>query len=207
MQSRGFTLVELLIALTIFAVLGVASWKVLHQVIDSKSTLDAQYEQLQQLQKALWLISQDLRSAVDRPIRDNYGTREAAMSSLVPGIKLTFTRNGWQNLATAKRSELRRIAYVIEEDDDGKRLMRYLWPVLDRAPSTEPVKQLLLNPIDRLELQFLDNRGQSTFYWPPGKTDDDANRPAIPSGIRLQITLPSLGTIERVIQLRDARTS
>jgi general secretion pathway protein J len=212
-RSSGFTLVELLVALAIFAVLGLASWKVIDQAIRTKQVVEVRSHQLQQWQKALWLIGRDLHSIIDRPIRNNLGTPEPALSSLIPGFTLVFTRQGWHNALQAQRSELQRVAYGLETDDKGdSSLMRYYWHTLDRAPDAEPVKQVLINNIDRLEVQFIDDRGQTAFYWPPSKTeDDDSGRDvqvnAIPSGIRLRLTSPAWGEVERVFQLRDSNPS
>ena len=83
--SKGFTLLEVVIATAIFAVIGLGCWQVLDRVIISKQQLEIRSEQLRQLQKAMWLMSRDIRNLVDRPVRDNYGQQEAAISSLVTG--------------------------------------------------------------------------------------------------------------------------
>lgn len=208
MNRRGFTLVELLIALAIFSVLSLASWQVLHQVINAKSRLTERSGEFRQLQKAVWLVSQDLRSIVDRPIRDNQGTREPAVSSVVPGYSLVFTRNGFTNPLGEKRSELQRVGYGIRDNGDVRQLIRFVWPVLDRAPSTEPRQQVLMDGIDRLDLQFIDSRGQAVFYWPPSDRDRELDQiPSVPSGIRLRFSLPDWGELERTIHLRDVKPS
>lgn len=208
-RTKGFTLIELLVALSIFAVLGLASWKVMDQVIRTKQALDVQSHQLQQWQKAMWILSRDLRSIADRPVRDNQGTPEPAVSSVIPGFVLAFTHHGWPNPLNAQRSELQRVAYGLENDDDGNsQLIRYYWPKLDRAPDAQPVKQIMIDRLDRLEVQFIDERGQTAFYWPPSKTEDadaasDVQVNAIPSGIRLRFSSIAFGELERVFQLRD----
>lgn len=208
-RTKGFTLIELLVALSIFAVLGLASWKVMDQVIRTKQALEIQSHELRQWQKAMWILNRDLRSIADRPVRNNEGTPEPAVSSVIPGFILVFTHHGWPNLLNAHRSELQRVAYGLENDDDGNsQLIRYYWPKLDRAPDAEPVKQIMLDRLDRLEVQFIDARGQTAFYWPPSKTEDskagsEVQANAIPSGIRLRFSSIAFGELERVFQLRD----
>lgn len=208
MRARGFTLIEVLVALAIFAVLGLASWQVMHQMITTRQTLSQHSDQLREVQRCMWIITQDLRSVVDRPVKDNQGAPEPAISSLIPGYRLTFTRNGWLNPLQERRSELQRVAYGLETLDGHTQLVRYRWAMLDRAPDAEPAREMLLQSIDRLEIQFVDHQGQTHFYWPPSENTSTPNQHnAIPSGIRLYLSTPDWGDVTRVIQLRDVERS
>jgi hypothetical protein len=66
---------------------------------------------------------------------------------------------------------------------------------------------VLLDSIDRLEIEFIDSTGKSSFYWPPTASEGKQFQPPVPSGIRLRFSLPHWGELDRVIQLRDVRPS
>lgn len=211
--SRGFTLLEVMIAIAIFAVIGLGCWQVLHHVTTSKQRLEVRSEQLRELQKASWLIARDIRNLVDRPIRDNNGQHEAAISSLITGYALSLTRSGWVNPLNQPRSTLQRVAYTLEPSDNGKSsLVRYYWPVLDRAPETEPRKQIIISDVSHFEVQFIDNYGESQFHWPlrndnftPQNTAQNSRKEIapLPAGIMLRFGIDPFGEIERLFALRD----
>ena len=205
-KSRGFTLLEVIIATAIFAIIGLGSWQVLDRVITSQQRLETRSEQLRQLQKAVWLITRDVRNLLDRPIRDNNGQQEAPVSSLVRGYALTLTRGGWANPLNQPRSTLQRVAYAIEPDSKGHdTLVRYYWPVLDRAPHTEPRKQIIIDRISHFEVQFIDSQGESQLHWPITASEhtDEQSIALLPSGIQIRLGLSPFGEIERLFSVRD----
>ena len=203
--SKGFTLLEVVIAIAIFAVIGLGSWQVLDRVITSKQQVEIRSEQLRQLQKTMWLISRDIRNLVNRPIRDNAGQLEAPVSSLITGHNLSLTRSGWSNPLDESRSTLQRVAYALESGDDGAQLLvRYYWPVLDRAPNAEPKKQVVLGSINHFEVQFIDKLGEPQFYWPvDDQGSQDPESSPLPAGILLRMDVPPFGEIERLYALQD----
>jgi general secretion pathway protein J len=209
-QARecGFTLIEVLVAVAIFAVISLGSWQVLSQVISSKRQLELRSEQLRQLQKAVWLISRDIHNVVDRPIRNNEGQTEAAISSLITGYALSLTRNGWANPLNQRRSNLQRVAYAVERGSGGDAaLIRYYWPVLDRAPQTKPQRQVIINKIDHFEAQFIDDQGISQFHWPSATGEVVGNSPAaVPAGLVIRLGAPPFGEVQRLFALRDIGT-
>lgn len=208
-QQRGFTLLELMVSLAIFAIIGLGSWQVLDRVITIKSVLEKRSAQLHQIQKGLWILSRDLRTVVNRPIRDNNGAPEPSFSSMVPGYSLLLTHQGWQNPLGESRSNLQRVGYSLEPDGTGnKNLVRHYWHVLDRAPNTIASQQILLKGIESIEFQFIDNQGNTAFYWPP-ETENSAKlaQSAVPAGVRIKLDVPLFGQMERVYSLRDLERS
>ena len=69
MKQRGFTLIEILIAMAIFTLIGLASTGLLTTVIDSNDLSSERFEKLQQLQRAMVIIERDIQQAVPRPVR------------------------------------------------------------------------------------------------------------------------------------------
>ena len=72
---KGFTLLEVLIAVSITAMIGVASTQLLSNVIDSKQASEVRSEQLVSLQRFNMVVSRDIEQLINRSIRDEYGDK------------------------------------------------------------------------------------------------------------------------------------
>ena len=77
--SAGFTLLELLIAIALFALLGLGTYRMLEAVLQSDEAVHAQELQLRELSRAVWAFERDLQQVVGRPIRDGFGDERNAV--------------------------------------------------------------------------------------------------------------------------------
>lgn len=213
-RHRGFTLLEVLVALAIFAIIGLGCWQVLDRVITSRQLLENRSAELRQLQKAIWVISRDIQNLADRPVRDAFGESLPAITSLLPGRVISLTRQGWSNPLYENRSTLQRVAYAVEVNQEGqKSLVRYYWRALDQAPQTEPHKQTLFHDVNHFEVQFIDAEGNYQFHWPgatlptapqdSGNQTESAPMPTLPAGVLIRLDVQPFGEIERVYALRQ----
>ena len=169
-RRHGFTLLEMLIALGVFAVIGVMSSQILSGIIDLSDTVRDRSEELAELQRAMFIISRDIEQMTRRPVRDAFGDSTAAI--LIGEPLIEFTRHGWQNPLRLPRSELQRVAYTVADGD----LVRQFWPLLDRGPDTEPIDQVLLRGVADVEFLAHASRGDEFRYWPVAvNADDDEN--------------------------------
>lgn len=221
--NKGFTLLEILICVGIFMVIGVASWQILSQSVRVHQQLQTTDQILAQLQKGLWIMGQDIRQAVDRPIRDEYGVQEAAMTSLQAGYHLILTRQGWANPLQERRSELQRIGYRLGHDpqhpeDNDTHLLRDVWPRLDRDTTSQPLTQVLIHHVQALHISFLDHQARYLAHWPfdtntevsaPNESnatkEKEDQAPPLPSGLLLEIDTLSHGQIKRVFALQGPK--
>ena len=80
MKRSGFTLIEILVAMAIFTLIGLASTGLLTTVIDSNSLSQERFEKLQLLQRAMVTIERDIQQAVSRPVRANGEKQEVVMA-------------------------------------------------------------------------------------------------------------------------------
>lgn len=162
--ARGFTLLELLVALAIFAVLATIAYGALNSVLAARRAVAAKGERLAALQTALMVMERDVEQAVPRPVRDELGDSEPALFGGGTGtVVLGLTRDGWRNPLGVARSNLQRVAYAFH---DGQ-LVRESWSILDRAPDTAAYSEPLLDKVTAVEVRFLGPDGQWTAYWPP----------------------------------------
>ncbi len=158
---QGFTLLELLVALAIFAVIAVMAYSGLDTILSAHFQTDQHATQLARLQMTFTWLRRDIEQHVERPIRDQYGDNQQALQGTMSQLELT--RAGWRNIAQQQRSSLQRVAYHIEDQN----LWRSYWWVLDRAQDTRPIRMNLLNDVDEIKLRYLDGGLQWHDQWPP----------------------------------------
>ena len=96
--ARGFTLIELMVALFIAAVMFAMGYGALSQGIRNHDTLKEQQAHLLQLQSAVRIIEQDFVQLTPRPIRQAVGDEPAqpALQASGQGTSLSGTAMGSQ---------------------------------------------------------------------------------------------------------------
>lgn len=193
-QTHGFTLLELIVAIAIFAVIAALSYRGLIDVSEQGAVIQNRAHQLRELDSAIALLRDDLLQAIRRPVRDPLGSRVAALAAQGrDGSLLQLTRAGAIAANRAGLIDLSRIVYRL----DGQRLWRDHWRTLDAVQQTQPQTTLLIDGIESLTLRLLDQRGQWRTSWPPPGSNDDAR----PQGVDLRMQTRSWGAIRRVIPL------
>ena len=200
-SCRGLTLLELLVALAVFAVMAALAYGGLNIVLESRSQAEAQVQRLSQLQKAFFRIARDLEQATTREIRDGFGDTQAAMTSVAgdegEGL-VEFTRGGWLNPAGYARSHLQRVAYTLADGD----LVRQSWTVLDRAQDSESFEYVVLPDVTAVAIRFLDDGGEWQESWPKETTGAESEQPSpLPQAVEIRVELERWGTISRLFRM------
>lgn len=201
-HQRGFTLLEVLVAVAITALIGVGIWEVMSGVIKARTSVDRVSSQFEQLQRAMLLIERDVTQIVNRPVRGPYGDKQFAVTTGGDNYFLQLTRQGWRNPLDDPRSELQRVAYSLE----GDTLHRWQWQVLDQAQDSKPIDQKLLDKVTSVKVRFLDQNGNWVDQWPPQVTGQEAPKPEnapMPRALELTIDQARFGKIRRVWVLPD----
>lgn len=164
-SDRGFTLLELLIALAVFAIMAAMAYSGLASVLEARAQVDKTLATIANLQSAMHRMQMDLEQAVPRSVRYAYGDPHPAMRGL-PDRGIEFTRNGWRNPLSLPRSHLQRVAYRVNEDDD---LVRQSWLVLDRAQDSTPIERVLIQDVTDVEWRYLNQQREWVDVWPPAQ--------------------------------------
>ncbi|WP_323754292.1 type II secretion system minor pseudopilin GspJ [Marinobacter sp.] len=202
--QSGFTLMEMLIAVTITAVIGLGVWQVVSSVVNSRDRVNALAEEFDGLQKAMLLLERDITQVVNRSARDVYGDFKPSLTSREDAYELLLTRQGWRNPLGLRRSGLQRAGW----EYTGAELRRRYWPVVDQGQDEDSRDILLLNDVKTLEIRFLDEEGKWHDHWPTDQAlaaMTPGQRPVIALPMALEVTLEHerFGEIARLFTLPD----
>ncbi len=190
----GFTLLELLVSLALFAIISLIAYRGLQTALTADEAARAQAERLGRLQTLYRLVGRDLGQAIDRPIRDAFGERLPALVG--QGDTLELSHTGRRNPAGLPRSLIERVAYVVAD----RRLYRQSWNVLDRAQDSRPRRHALLDAVEGLELRYLDDKGNWQREW-RGVDDARPAAPPLPRAIEYVLDLGERGRIRWLFEL------
>ena len=160
-NSLGFTLVEILVALLVFSVVGLLSARLLSQSIDNQNNLQDRGQRLAQVHRAMRVLQRDVLQISARKIRDSQGNELPALIISDQGV-IEFSRVGWRNPLRQPRSEVQRVGYLWQDE----KLIRGYWLTLDRSYDTEPAYQTLLDGIETIEFLAVDQFGNEHRFWP-----------------------------------------
>lgn len=188
-QTQGFTLLELLVAMSIFAFMSVMAFVGLNNALTSNEVITEKEQRLASLQRAVMFIEKDFRQIVLRPRTSGYQQKEQAFAyGLDSSGFLEFTRAGNQNATGLARSNLQRVRY----DYEDKNLIRNSWSIVDHLEA-EPLKTTLLEEIDSIEIRLLDQNNEWKKNW--------SNTEFLPKAIEITIEHAYWGKIKRLISL------
>lgn len=193
--ERGFTLLELLVSISIFSVLGLGAYQLLQTVISSHERVRSGVDTYTEMNLALGMIQRDFSQFVSRPVRDEYGELLPPILFEGQDYAVEFTRGGWRNPAGRPRSRLQRVAYLIDYEEET--LTRVFWDVLDRAEDSEPYSQVLMHGISDFQI---------TGYAGEAADEDyslDEVGAAAPLAVEIVITTETLGDTQRLFQLSE----
>jgi len=197
--QRAFTLIEVLVAMAIFAILAAFSYGTLSQTLLSAEILSERMDRLQALQRTMRLLTDDLQQLAPRPVRDALGDnlRPALDTGFQTGFALELTHNGWSNPVVLPRSTQQRAAYRIE---DGE-LIRFHWYVLDRTLANEPVSVTLLDGVEALQFRFVLGNNDYSDQWPPLNRPGELGARQRPRAVEVTLRLEDEGEIRRLIEV------
>lgn len=188
-RMKGFTLLEILIALFIFSILSLMLVSGLRTVINAQSGTEQKAQQLRKVQIALLMMSRDIEQAVSRPVMNASGKEEAAF--IGKPRTFIFTHAGFANPTGAlARSTLQRAGYLWNEES----LYRETWQVLDQAPQSKVHRRSLLTNVTEAHFQYLDKNGRYRDNWPLEGENDQP----LPRAVKVYLTLAQWGTMSQV---------
>ena len=209
--TKGFTLVEVLVTMVIFAVIGIASFQVLNQMVSTEEQSQQQREQLERLQFSQLLMQQDLRQMVAKPTRPSgtevvhqYLSNDPGYFDSDGGV-LAFVRSGFDNPGyMMPRSELQPVVYRLW---DGN--LQRVTQTFVNGRSADPSVQTLLENVNELSFRFYrsDTASNANQGVEQGWSDSWETEGDLPKAVEVTIRSENFGTIRRVFLIAAAGLS
>ncbi len=166
--EQGFTLIELMVALMIFAMLAAAGVLLLGNSVSAQAQIKARLDDMAAIQRASGALAADLGQAVPRITRTEAGTLAPAFwgQSEDDGLPvMQFVRGGWDNLGDLPRPSLQKVEYWVRQG----RLERRGYAQLDGAAGEQPAA--LLEQVETVTLRYRDGEGNWREQWTPTQPD------------------------------------
>ncbi|MBO6796162.1 type II secretion system minor pseudopilin GspJ [Maricaulis sp.] len=209
-SEAGFSLVEILVATAVFAVVGVISVALLSTTITAQEVNDNALARINALDRARVLLREDIGQVVQRSARAEDGAvRPALFAGDANGLAdrfaedgdeviLSLTRRGRSNPGLVRaRSSLIHVQYVLR---DGQ-LIRRVSEHPDITPLTRWAEQVILQGADEVELGFMvGSVWQSRLATRPGQEGA-----SLPRAVRLRLTTTQWGALEFLALTSEVR--
>lgn len=196
-QSQGFSLLELMVALSIFAIIAVVAQRGMMMSMTSADRLSERSTDIAELQLAVSAVTRDLENAVGRTVRTGPEQTEPALLLEDDGRRLTFTRSGIIDPTGRARSPFQRVIYTAGATPDDAP-QRGTWAHIDRPNGALPNLTPLDDEIGAISFLVF-SEGQWVSTWPQA---DMRNPATLPDGIAVVFDTRIWGPVRRVVSYR-----
>ena len=197
--ARGFTLVEVLVATVILAILSIMAHRGVAETRLAVERTREHMARVREVQRAMTVVAADFHQLAPRPARALVGDGfRPALERDPNAINLVeLSRDGWPNTIGAPRGTIERVLYLV---DDGT-LVRRHWQVTDATLANEPISRKLLTGVERVEIRYLNSGREWQAQWPPLGAPPQVALRARPLAVEMLVVLSDFGEIRRLIEV------
>jgi general secretion pathway protein J len=192
-KNHGFTLLEILVAMAIFTIIGLASSGLLSSVLDSDKASSERFAQLEKLQRAMLTMERDVLQAMPRAVRINGELNEIVMRGGEDEFggsadSLAFVHGGWHNPQfMLPRSTLQLVGYRLQDN----KLQRLYGNYLDNVIGYEPKTKDILDGVSNFQVEFLISANEDNEW------QESYTGVVLPAAVAITLTTDAFGEIRR----------
>ena len=171
--ETGFTLIEMMIALFIFALIAGAGVALLSVGVRAQAAATTRLDDVADLRRMSVLLANDLSQIVPRTARSTNGATLRAFTGndgTSDPLVLGYVRGGRSNLDDAPRANLQRVDIVL----DGNRLERRGYAAIDGTADVKTV--VLADRVTALAMRYRDAKGVWRARWDNALLDRSEER-------------------------------
>ena len=189
LNQTGMTLIELMVAVALFALLGTLSYRGMSHLLNGQSLVENDLARWRDINRALYRIDVSLTQIVALP---GIKTTKAPPVQLVEGLEARTLRF----VSFSPSQQTRQEAFVFTNG----RLVWERWPTTELTGTVQ--SDVLLEGIKNIRWRFMPE-GQRKLNliteWPPAQTSTPNNPPL---AIEVELELSDAGSITRLFSLR-----
>ena len=191
----GFTLIEILIALAVFAILATITSSSIYHAFNTRARVTRQADQLSALQLAIAILNQDTQQIVARSVRRNQHHSPALIGQ--PHY-VEFTRGGHTNPdGLERRSTLTRVAFLCKDST----LIRRRWDLLDTPTPNAYQDKILLDNLTQCQFAYLTHHQQIVSDWTQDAVQPHQPVVTLPAAIQLTAHVADWGKLSLLFRV------
>ncbi len=185
-KAKGFTLIELMIAIMIFAIISIISYRIISSLLKTKQVVTAAQNKWGGISQSINRIGLAIQDAIPLVIRDGDGSIKPAVLGknnleTAYDAQLELTTGGSIGDPVYGISPPKRMGFRY----NGGTLYMISWPVLNRVINTTPRVDVLLANVSSFTVNFLYPDKQWRDTWPM----DAPSITQLPTGIKIEINM------------------
>ena len=197
--QRGLTLLEVLVATAILAMVFVLSQQTFDAASKAFERTSDQTQRLEQIDKAWFLLKQDLTHLLGHSVKRSF---DSDIPPLViefgQEVWLALLRGNYENVLGLQRSELQRVAYKLEDNE----IVRYSWYDPAGTDFDLAKKQKLLGGVERVEIAVLSAQARNL----DGPWEDTwLQLSSLPLAVEITLETQDRGEMKRRFVLENGR--
>jgi general secretion pathway protein J len=204
-RPRGFTLLELLVAMFIAAMMFAIGYGAINQASKNRDALKEQQDRMSEMLTAMRVLEQDLVQLEPRPVRQPLGDGwlPALLGQSDPTSQptLQLSHGGWNNPQGLQRPGLQRVAYFFEKGT----LRREYWTVMDATLQNTTIKRDLLTKLKSVTFRYMDVNHNWQTQWPPpavaGAMGQESALRMRPIAVEITLDTEDWGKLVRLIEI------